>query len=67
GRWDDYVGVACWTQRTTPDPRLPSGDTPFQVLFGRDVRTTLGTPTPVLDGDSFRTGLDNFVAERHQA
>ena len=66
GRWDEYVEAACWIQRTTPDPRLPSGGTPFRILFGRDARTNLDALTPVLDDDSFRSGLDNFVAERQQ-
>ena len=33
----------------------------------RDARANLGDLTPVLDGDSFRTRRDNFVAERQQA
>ena len=32
----------------------------------RDARANLGALTPVLDGDSFRTRRDNFVAERQQ-
>ena len=66
-RWDEYVEAACWIQRKTPDPCLPSGGMPFQILFGRDARTNLDARTPVLDGDSFRTGLDNFVAKRQQS
>ena len=65
-RWDEYVRAACWIQRTTPDPCLPSGGTPFRILFGRDARTNLDALTPTLDGDGFRTGLDNFVAEKQQ-
>ena len=64
GRRDESVVAACWTQRTTPDTRLPSGGTPFRILFGCDARMSLDALTPVLDGDSFRTGLDTFVAER---
>ena len=65
-RWDEYVRAACGIQRTTPDPGLPLGGTPFKILFGRDARTNLDALTLALDGDNFRTGLDNFVAERHQ-
>ena len=67
GRWNEYVGAACWIQRTTPDPRLPSGGTPFRILFGRDARSNLDALTPALDGKAFRTGLDNFVAENQQS
>ena len=35
-------------------------------MFGRDARTNHDALTPVLDGDPFRTGLDNFVAEGQQ-
>ena len=66
GRWDEYVGAACWIQRTTPNPRLPSSGTPFRILFGRDARSNLDALTPTLDGDTFRTGLDNFMAEKQQ-
>ena len=38
----------------------------FRILFSRDARTNLDALTPALDGDDFRTGLDNFVAEKHQ-
>ena len=64
-RWDEYVRTACWIQRTTPDPCLPSGGTPFRILFGRDAHTNLDALTPALD-DGFRTGMDNFVADKHQ-
>lgn len=37
--WDRYVLPACWIQRVTPDPSLPSSPTPFRLLFGRDART----------------------------
>ena len=36
------------------------------MLFCRDACTDLDALTPALGGDSFRTGLDNFVAENHQ-
>ena len=65
-RWDEYARAACWIQTTTPDPCLPPGGTPFRILFGRDALTNLDAVTPALDGDGFRTGLDNFVAEKHQ-
>lgn len=58
--------AACWTQRKTPDPRLPSGETRFKVLLGRNVKTDFDALLPVLDDDCFRTELDNFVAERQQ-
>ena len=39
---------------------------PFGILFGRDASTNLDALIPALDGDDFRTGLGNFVAEKHQ-
>ena len=60
GRWDEYVEAACWVQRKTPDSRLISRGTPFRIL------TNIDGLHPVLDGDSFRTGHENFVAERQQ-
>ena len=36
-------------------------------VHGRDARTNLDALTPVLGGDSFHTGLVNFVPERQQA
>ena len=65
-RWDEYVSAASWILRNTPDPCLPSGRTPFRIFFGHDARTNLDALTPGLDGDDFRTGLNNFVAEKHQ-
>ena len=65
-RWDEYVRAACWIQRTTPGPCFPSGGTPFMIKFGRDAGTNLDALTPALDGEGFRTGLDSFVAEKHQ-
>ena len=35
-------------------------------MFGRDARTNLDALTPILDGDSFRTGRHNCVAKRQQ-
>ena len=35
-------------------------------MFGPDARKNLDALTPALDGDGFCTGLDNFVAEKHQ-
>ena len=61
-RWDEYVRASCWIQRTTPDPRLPSGGTPFRILFGRDSRSNLDALTPAMDGDPFCTALDASVA-----
>ena len=62
-RCDEYVEAV---QLTTPDLCIPSGGTPFRILFGRDARTNLDALTPVLDGHSFFTGLNNFVAEKQQ-
>ena len=47
-------------------PVPPLRGTPVKILFGRDARTNLDALNPALDGDGFRTGLDNFVAEKHQ-
>lgn len=58
--------LGCWIQRTMPDPHLPSGATPFHVLFRHDTRENLGALTPKPDGDNFRTGLGSFLAENQQ-
>jgi len=65
--WDRYVLPACWIQRVTPDPSLPSSPTPFRLLFGRDARTQLDSITPVVDGVEYKGGLDAFVADKQQA
>ena len=44
-RWDHYVLPACWIQRVTSDPSLPTNMTPFRILFGRDARTQIDTIT----------------------
>ena len=56
GQWDEYIGAACWIQRTTPNPRLPSSGTPFRILFGRDARSNLDALTPALDDDTLPHG-----------
>ena len=66
-RWDQYVLSACWIQRVTPDPALPSNATYFRVLFDRDTRTQIDKMTLSLDGSDFRGGLDSFVADKYQA
>ena len=66
GRRDEYVGEACWSQRTTLDPCPPSGRTPFRIMYGLDAHSNLDGLTPALDGGAFRTGLDNFVAQMQQ-
>ena len=55
-RWD----------RVTPDPTLPFNATPFRAFFGRHAHTPVDM-TFSLDGSGFRGGLDNFVADKHQA
>ena len=65
--WDRYVLPACWIQRVTPDPSLPSSPTPFRLLLGRDARTQLDSITPVVDGVEYKGGLDAFVADKQQA
>ena len=47
-------------------PGLPLRGTTFRIMFGPDARKNLDALTPALDGDGFCTGLDNFVAEKHQ-
>ena len=68
-RWDEYVQPALWLQRRTPLPRIPGSPTPFELLFGRDVRSQIGAVTPELDGSDFlqHGGLHNFVADRKEA
>ena len=59
-RRDEHVRAACWIQRTTPDTCVPSGGTPFNILFSCDARTNQDALTQALDGDTFRTGFDYF-------
>ena len=63
-RWDHYVEVACWIKRTTPDTTLPTGVSPFEVLFGRQPRTQLDAISPQVDGGTSGMELVNFVEER---
>ena len=50
-------------------PRLSGSPTPFELLFGRDVRSQIDAVTPELDGSDFlqHGGLHNFVADRKEA
>ena len=56
---------ACWIQRVTPDPALPSNATPFRVFVGRDARTQMDKMTFSLNGSEFRGGLGSVVADKH--
>ena len=62
---DKHALPTCWIQCVTPDPRLPSNQTPFRLLLGRDARTQLDSIMPVIDGAEYR-GLDAFVADKQQ-
>ena len=60
-RWDEYVAPACRIERATSDPSLPSAMTPFQLLFDRSPRTTLGTLIPQMDDMEATGGLTNLI------
>eukprot|EP00752_Nemacystus_decipiens_P002232 g2117.t1 len=60
-RWDDYVPVATWIHRVTPDPALPGGVSPYQILFGRPPRSHIDLLAQPLDAASFGQGLDRTV------
>ena len=62
-----FCTPACWIQRVTSDPSLPSSPTPFRLLFGRDARTQLDSIVPVVDGVEYQGGLHAFVADQQQA
>eukprot|EP00752_Nemacystus_decipiens_P015644 g13961.t1 len=64
-RWDDYVPVATWIHRVTPDPALPGGVSPYQILFGRPPRSHIDLLAQPLDAASFGQGLDRTVEEQH--
>eukprot|EP00752_Nemacystus_decipiens_P008157 g7296.t1 len=63
-RWDDYVPVATWIHRVTPDPALPGGVSPYQILFGRPPRSHIDLLAQPLDAASFGQGLDRTVEEQ---
>ena len=46
-RWGEYVSTAIWIKRTLPDASLPSNMTPFELLFGRKLRTSLDSLVPL--------------------
>eukprot|EP00752_Nemacystus_decipiens_P009968 g8890.t1 len=64
-RWNDYVPVATWIHRVTPDPSLPGGASPYQILFGRAPRSHIDLLAQPLDSASFGHGLDRSVEEQH--
>ena len=63
--WDEYVQLALWLHRTTPDPRLPSKATPFRLLFGRDCRTQMDATSPSPDNEGI-VGLHNLIADKSE-
>ena len=63
-RWDDYVRVATWIHRLTPDESLPGNATPYRMFFGRDPRTQLDELAPILDNNG--QGLERTVAAERQ-
>eukprot|EP00752_Nemacystus_decipiens_P016638 g14878.t1 len=63
--WDDYVPVATWIHRVTPDPSLPGGASTYQILFGRAPRSRIDLLAQPLDGPSFGQGLATSVEEQH--
>jgi len=64
-RWDDYVPVATWIHRVTPDPALPGGASPYQILFGRPPRSHVDFLAQPLDRVAFGQGLERNVEEQH--
>lgn len=52
--------------RTLPGPSLPNKISPFEILFTRVSRTSLGTLVPQMDGADAAEGLDGFVEQRRQ-
>ena len=66
-RWDEYVQLALWIRRTTPDLRVPGQPTPFRIFFGRDARTHLDATHPEIDGGDFRGGMHSYVADKRHA
>ena len=64
--WDEYVSPACWIKRTLPDTSLPGNMSPFELLFGRKLRTTLDTLVPRVDDTELSGGLDAFIEHRRQ-
>lgn len=63
-RWDEYVALTCWINCTMTDPSLPSAMTPFQLLFGRSLCTSLDMLVPQMDDTEAIGGLEYFVEER---
>ena len=57
-------GMLDLTHDARPAPTL--GKNAGSNHVSRDARTKLDALTPVLDGDSFRTGSGNFVQERQR-
>ena len=64
-RWDDYVPAAAWIHRVTPDPSLPGGASPYQILFGRPPRSHIDFLAQPLDGAAFGQGLKRTVEAQH--
>ena len=64
-RWDDYVPVAAWIHRVTPDPSLPGGASPYQILFGRPPRSHIDFLAQPLDDAAFGQGLERTVEAQH--
>ena len=65
-RWDEYVAPACWIKRILPDLSLPTKMTAFELLFGRNPRTSLDSLVPLLDDATQPGNLDDFVEQREQ-
>eukprot|EP00903_Cladosiphon_okamuranus_P016079 g14843.t1 len=64
-QWDKYIPVATWIHRVTPDPSLPGGVSPFQILFGLPPHSHIDLLAQPLDGTSFGHGLERTVEEQH--
>lgn len=64
-RWDDYVPVATWIHRVTPDASLPGGVSPHQLLFGRPPRSQVDAFAQNLDGSPYGQGLERTIEEQH--
>ena len=65
-RWDDFVPVATWVHRVTPDEHLPDNASPYRILLGREPRSHIDVMTQALDDASFDHGLERTVADQQR-
>lgn len=67
GRWDSYMLVACWSQRTTLDTSLPSQNSPFRPLLGEDNCKQLDDITPDMEGRDKQWRVNTFVVGKRKS